>query len=228
MKKSYKIDSIFVLLLIAFFIYHLINIFVYLPRAPYDEVFYASIPLRLVNGESLIKDEWHLSQFSSLFSFFSVYLWSLIKSSSEGLILFLRCFYLLIHTSIAVVLYKFFDKYNYWAVCISLVFYMQVSYGIYAISYNSMFSNFLLLLTLVLLCIYRNKNKKIYLYVLSGLFYGSCCVNNPVFVSVFVFYLIACLLWRKRNKIIAFLDDRKKTVTKTARNKKKKNIKVIC
>ena len=34
-----------------------------------DEAFYPSVPLRLVNGESLVSGDWHLTQFALIFTY---------------------------------------------------------------------------------------------------------------------------------------------------------------
>ena len=180
-----------IVLLIGLFI-HLMFLFV--PHFLFDETFYASIPFRLANGDSLIQHEWHLSQFSALFSFLPVKAWLVFHGSTNGIILFLRCVYLFIHTAAATAIYIFFRSDRYWAIAAALVFYLQTPYKIYAISYNSMFALFLLLFTLGLLSVFRKASLCAYLF--SGICFGACCINNPAFCIIIVLYPIVFLLWK--------------------------------
>lgn len=165
-----------------------------------DETHYATVPFRLMNGDSLVQHEWHLTQFASLFSYLPVRIWMAIKGSADGIFVFLRCVYLTIHTSVAVLIYRFFKQYGKWAILASMMFYVQITYRIQAISYQSMFAIFLLLLTLCLLSIYQNSSTRS--YVFAGVCFGCCCVCNPLFCLVFVLYLLGCALWTKRQVIV--------------------------
>ena len=143
MNKSKRINNLFLAAMLIGLLFHLLVLFV--PHFLFDETFYATIPFRLVQGDRLIRDDWHLSQFSSLFSYLPVRIWTAIKGSADGLIVFLRCVYLAIHTGAAVLVYRFFKEYRYWAILAAMMFYIQVPNDIHAISYHSMFALFLLL-----------------------------------------------------------------------------------
>ncbi len=202
-KKLKKHDILFIISLLSVLLIHIFFLFV-VPFSD-DESYYPSVPLRLLNGDSLVQHEWHLTQFSSLFQYLPVYIWTAIKGSLDGVFIFLRCIYLSIHTTIAVVVYRFFRKYGVWAVMTSMMFYVQIAYRIQAINYQSMFVIFLLLLTLCILSIYQKTS--IRLYIFAGLCFGCCCVCNPFFCFAFVLYLIACVLWTKREVFIKCITD---------------------
>ena len=55
-----------------------------------DEAFYISVPVRLMNGDGLFTDEWHLSQLSSVLIYPAVRLFTLITGGTAGIILFIR------------------------------------------------------------------------------------------------------------------------------------------
>lgn len=196
-KRIKNTDFLFAFALLLGLLIHIYFVF----AAPFfdDESFYASIPFRLVNGDSLIQHEWHLTQFSSLFSTLPVYLWTALKGSADGIFVFLRFTYLIIHTIIAVIIYIFFRKHEKWAVIASIMFYAQASYRTLAISYQSMFVMFLLLLSLCLVSIYQKKS--VHLYLFAGICYGCCCVCNPLFCFAFVLYLLVCALWQNQERI---------------------------
>lgn len=222
MKKLLKnTDFLFVIAILAILIVHIYFLF----SIPFsdDESHYITVPFRLINGDSLVKNEWHLTQFASLFSYLPVRIFTAIKGSADGILIFTRCVYLAIHTSVAVVIYRFFREYGNWAILASMIFFGQVSYGIQAISYQSIFALSLLLFTLCLLSIYKKQSTKS--YILAGVCFACCCVCNPLFCLMFVLYLIACALWTKRqelaSKIVKTSNNKKKLTKKQKREQKK-------
>ena len=173
-------------------------IFAFLPHFLPDESFYTTIPYRLFCGDSLIRDEWHLSQFSSFFSFLPMSLWLTITSSADGLIIFLRLTYLALHTTATVVIYRLFREYKTWAIAASLIYYLQTPYKIYAISYHSMFALFLLFFSICLFLIYQNSSKK--RCCLAGASFAACCIGNPVFVITLLLYPVLWLVTKIRSR----------------------------
>ena len=162
-----------------------------------DESFYPTIALRLINGDSLVTDEWHLSQFSALFLYLPVKLWLAIRGSTNGIVLFLRCLYLCVHFGSAIGLYTFFRKHGWWAMLAALLFYSQSPMGIMSLNYNSLFALFLLTTCLLLLTICR-KPKNIF-FILTGACYACACVCNPIFCGVFLLYITLCLFFAYKN-----------------------------
>lgn len=197
-KKVKHTDLLFVIALLLCLLIH--SLFVFLVPYSEDESFYVTIPFRLLNGDSLVQQEWHLSQFSSLFTIIPVYIWTAIKGSVDGIFIFLRCLFLFMHTTLAITIYRFFKKYGVWAIMASMMFYVQVPYRFQAISYQSVFVAFVLLLTLCLISIYEKK--AVHFYIFAGISIGCCCVCNPIFCVAYVLYLLACALWTKRHELM--------------------------
>lgn len=212
LKKFKNKDLLFAIALIAVFLIHLVFVFL----IPYsdDESYYIITPFRLLNGDSLVQHDWHLTQFSSLFNFVPVYIWTAIKGSYDGIFIFIRSIYLAMHTTVAVVLYRFFKKYGFWSILASMMFYVQIPYRFLAINYQSMYAMSLMVLCLCLLKIYEKKS--IPFYIIVGVCIGCCCVCNPFFCAVYVLYIIGCALWTKRYEIIS-----KITSSKSSKNEKK-------
>ena len=190
-KKLNKYDFMFSIAMLAGLILHFACI--YSPDHFADETFHPTISLRLINGDSLISDEWHLTQFSSLFLYLPVRMWMAIKGSTEGLILFLRYFYLVIHTLMSCLVYGFFRKSRWYAIAGALVFYTQVPLRFLSPNHHSLLAVFLLLFTLTLVLIYEKDS--IFLYLFSGFCFGCCCVNNPFDCILFVLYIILCITY---------------------------------
>ena len=197
MKKIKKTDCLFAFVLLINLLIHIY--LVYAEPFLIDESFYAVIPFRLLNGDSLVQHEWNLTQFSSLFSYLPVYIWTAIKGSTDGILVFLRYTYLFIHTVTAVAIYAFFRKYEKWAIMASMMFYTQATYKTFAISYHSVFVIGLLILAFCLIKIYEQGSTRE--YVIAGVCFACCCICNPIFCAAFLLYLIACVLWTNRVKI---------------------------
>ncbi len=214
-KKHKNTDFLFIIALSLGMLLHVFFLFI----VPYfhDETHYATVPFRIVNGDSLIQHEWHLTQFASLFSYLPVRIWTAIKGSADGMFIFLRCVYLSIHTTVAVTIYRCFKQYGKWAIMASMMFYVQITYRIQAISYQSMFVVSLLLFTLCLLSVYQKQSTLSYIF--AGVCFGCCCVCNPLFCFAFVIYLIGCALWTKRQDIMESIINRK--VSHTEKKSKK-------
>ena len=75
-KRLQKSDLFFIAAMLCALTFHLTLIWA--PHHHYDETFYATVPYRLIIGDSLVQHEWHLTQFSSLFLYLPVRLWLLI------------------------------------------------------------------------------------------------------------------------------------------------------
>lgn len=196
MKKLQKTDLLFILAMVGVLTMHLLCIYGADHFA--DESFYPTIPLRLINGDSLVEDEWHLTQFASLFTYIPVRIFLAIKGSTEGIIVFLRFFYLAIHTIVSVCLYAFFRKHKTWAIAGTLFYYSQVPLRFMSANYHSILALSLLFMTMCLLALYEND--KLHLYLLAGVCFGCCCVCNPFECFIFAIYAIVCIVWKFKPK----------------------------
>lgn len=219
LKKQQKSDIIFILALFAGFLFHFIYVFEY----PYltDESYYLTIPLRLINGDSLIQHEWNMTQFSSLFQYLPVWLWLQIKGSTDGIIVFMRLIYLCIHTALTVAIYGVFRKYKTWAVLSAIIFYTQTSYKILAINYHSMFIIFMLLFTFCLMAIYEKQKPATYIF--AGICYGFSCICNPLFCVVYLLYIVGHFFFSRKIKNAAVKSNDITPNQKNPDNKKENN-----
>ena len=130
-----------------------------------------------------------MSQLSSLFTFLPVWIWTVLVGSADGLILFLRCLYLVVHLVLSLMVYRRFRHHGLWAVAAVLLYFTQTPYRILAFSYNSLLAIFTLLSGLCLLSISQHPTK--WKAFLTGLCLGGCCVCNPMFSAAYVAYLVA-------------------------------------
>lgn len=192
--KLKKNDWIFIVAIFVCSLLHFLCMFTPLPYN--DEVLYPTVALRFINGDNMIQHEWHLSQFSSLFSYFPVLIWLKIKGSTEGIIFFIRLLYLVVHTLTAFIIYRTFRRYKIWAVGAAILFYSQVAYRMFTIGYMSMGTVFLTLFSIALFSIYEKRTTRFYVYV--GICFALCCVCNPLYCVLYVVYIIVCIMWKRR------------------------------
>ncbi len=92
-----------IILVAAFAVYH-----VYLAHIGFhnpDETFYLTTAQRLLLGDSLIRDEWGLTQFSSLFQLIPLYLYERIAGTTEGIVLYFRLLFVAVHSLFGIFLY---------------------------------------------------------------------------------------------------------------------------
>lgn len=87
-----------------------------------DESFYLSIPYRLMNGDSLFTDEWHVSQLSGLLLLLPMKLFLLLTGSADGIILFFRQLYAVIKLIFyGYICYKL-RREKYWGIFAAVLF----------------------------------------------------------------------------------------------------------
>lgn len=157
-----------------------------------DESFYLTIPLRLCKGDALFVDEWNLSQMSAILTTPVIWLYVTITKSLDGIVLFMRFFYVVVHCAIAVLFYFRFRKLSWiGAVCSSLSFLLYVPFGIMTLSYNSM-----AIMGLVLCIIFLGPNesfRKIN-FVLAGISFSAAVLCCPYLAAVYFIYVISVVV----------------------------------
>ena len=77
-----------------------------------DEAFYLTIPYRLLQGDALLTEEWHLSQLSGLLLMPAVWFFTTLTGGTEGILLFMRCLCVITQTAAAAFLYHRLKSYS--------------------------------------------------------------------------------------------------------------------
>lgn len=164
-----------------------------------DESFYLTIPYRLIQGDKLIVDEWHPTQFglSILYPLVSIFL--KFKRDTEGIILFFRRLYILINTILTfVVFFLTKKKYKKASYLISTIYLIFCPFSINALSYFSL-PYLLLPITSLLLINYNSK----LVYLFSGFVFSLCVLCCPYLSIPFFIGSIYILLiyFKDKNNI---------------------------
>ena len=154
-----------------------------------DEAFYLTIPHRLVLGDSLFGNEWHLSQLSGFLLIPFVWLFRLITGSTDGIIFAARIVFFLYHAAATVAIYSRLRKYSFFSVFACALYFLYTPFNIMALSYDSMGVELLLLAGVLLAT--ADYQKKLQL-IFSGLAFAGAVLCNPYLAIVWLLYA-ACM-----------------------------------
>lgn len=157
-----------------------------------DEAFYLSIPIRLCQGDTLLVDEWHVSQLSAFLLYPVMKLYRLILGSGgEGIVLHFRYIYAFFQFVTALFLFsrwKRISKYGSFAA--ALLFLLFAPFSISALSYNSM--GLICVCLALTLAITAEKYRGLQ-QLLSGVFLACAVLCAPAFALVWPLYGLAVL-----------------------------------
>lgn len=154
-----------------------------------DEAFYLTIPYRLLQGDALLTEEWHLSQLSGFLLMPAVWIFTTLTGGTEGILLFMRCLCVIIQTAAALFLYsrlKAFSRLG--AAVAALGFVLFIPLSICALSYNSMGILFLTLSQVILIT-----GKSCRSYLPAGLCFAAAVLCCPYLLLVYGAYLLIVL-----------------------------------
>lgn len=158
-----------------------------------DESFYLTIPHRLLFGDSLLTDEWHLSQLSSFFQLLPVKLFVTLTGGTDGIILFMRYFFVVCWLTVAVIVYITLRRYGTAALAGTVFFAFTVPVDIPAVNYYSG-----LVMSAALLCcvLFWREKKEIGPagFILSGILLSCMVLNDPLDAVLYFIYSAAVLI----------------------------------
>ena len=157
-----------------------------------DEAFYLTIPYRLCQGDSLLVNEWHLSQTSGFLLLPAMRLHMLIFGSTEGIILHFRYLYTAVWGVSAAFFFYRLKSYTFWGAAIaSLMFMIYAPFGIMALSYNSM--GILFLLNTIIIAFTAKKHLRVQ-YVFAGISFAGAVLCCPYLAAVYVLFAVTALI----------------------------------
>lgn len=193
-KRLDRRDALFFLLLAAaaafFFVrarYGFANI---------DESFYPTIARRLTQGDTLLIDEWHVSQLSSVLLYLPVWLFERLNGGTDGIYLALRYLFVAVQSLVSAAVYLRLRQYGHaGAAAGALALAVYAPFGINALSYNS-FGVLFLALTGALLVPAEKESRAA--YFLAGLCFAGAVLCCPYLAFVYFLYALAVALLRKR------------------------------
>ncbi len=155
-----------------------------------DESFYVTIPHRLLQGDRLIVDDWHVSQFSSFMQYLPVKLYYEYNGSLEGVILFLRYLYVAFQALTLAVIYPFFRKFGWKGAAAWAIFGAYVPIMVLTLNYYT-----LCLWPAVIVCTVLCFSDKLnpFMCVLLGILTALSVLAEPLLALAFFLYTL--LVW---------------------------------
>ena len=164
-----------------------------------DEPFYFAIANRILQGDALFKDEWHLSQFSAVLRVPFVFIYKLFHGSTEGILLAMRFVYLSLHTAVGIFTYIRLKKYGYASVVAVVLYYIFELYPLCTFGYNATCIDSLVIAG-ILLADEEQLNKLP--LIVSGIFFSFAVLSCPYVAMLYAIYSLCVLFrffWQKKN-----------------------------
>ncbi len=164
-----------------------------------DEPFYFAIANRILQGDALFKDEWHLSQLSAVLRVPFVFLYKLFYHSTEGILLAMRIIYLFFHTVVGIFVYIRLKKYGYTSVVAVVLYYLFELYPLCTFGYNATCIDSLVIAGILL---FDEKQLNKLPLIVSGVFFSFAVLSCPYMAVLYVIYGLCALFrffWQKTN-----------------------------
>lgn len=158
-----------------------------------DETFYLSVPLRLLKGDHLLTDEWHVAQLSGFLLTPFLALFKLVRGDMEGVALAFRAFWLAMHLCVTALSYALLrPRSKPAAAAASLGYGLFCPFGIMALSYNTMGMAAVYLLVVLLFMGYHSRLANI----AKGFLLAISVLCNPYCLLLYAALLVCALLNR--------------------------------
>ncbi|MBR5427428.1 MAG: hypothetical protein IK118_03700 [Clostridia bacterium] len=158
-----------------------------------DEGFYYTITKRLAAGDRLFIDEWHLTQTSALFQYLPYRLYLLINGGSDGVMLFMRYFYLAADLALYWFYYLRFRDRSLAAALSAPLFCGFMFAGICAFGYYTMCLHCAALIWFLVCC--REKKVSVPAGIASGVILSAMVVMQPSFAGLYIVYSLFALVY---------------------------------
>ena len=156
-----------------------------------DEGFYLTIPYRLIQGDCLLVDEWHVSQLAGFLLIPVLKLYLLVFRSTEGIYLAFRYIYLCFLGATTVVSYMILRKRDQkLAVLACMIFFMFTPNYVKLLNYNSIGLMGVWLSVVLMLTQTRFVRTK---YVILGVLLAVVVLCNPYMALLYFLYTIICM-----------------------------------
>lgn len=162
-------------------------------NAAVDEAFHLTIPYRLLKGDRLILDEWHVTQTSGFLLTPLMALQRLMMGGTEQIALNFRAFWLVEHMTVMTAVYLLLEKRGCLAASVAAWMYgLFTPFGIMALNYNSMGVDAVLLLSILFLQGYDTWTADIF----KGFLLAVLALCNPYCVSLYAVLMVLSVVNR--------------------------------
>lgn len=174
-----------------------------------DESFYLTIPKRILQGDAILVEEWHVSQLSGILLVPIMAIYLLINPTAVGMMLHFRLIYVGLQAIVSLILYSRLKRYStVGALMGALIFMIYAPFGISALSYNSMGVELFALSTVLFVTRETGwgKYRGLFYDAIVGALFSAAVLCQPYLAALYFVYAICALVWSivlKRSKISA-------------------------
>ena len=194
------LDAAAAVLFFAFAVYYVFLSF--RSVAPADEGMYLTVPYRMMMGDKLILDEWHVSMFSGIFEYLPLKVFVAVTGGTAGVVRFFRLLYTVCKLVCCVYLYTNYRRYKAAALIGIAAFLAYDAFGSYTLSYYTMSVMGMLIVTTELA---SPKKKSMARLIFVGVVFACVVLIEPFSAFLYFFYtalVAARWLAHKRNKYL--------------------------
>ncbi len=158
-----------------------------------DESFYLTIPYRIILGDALLIDEWHASQLSAFLLYLPMKLFISITGSTDGIVLFFRCLYVVCQTAVSCFTYIRIKKYGKFPALISaLLFLTYVVEQVHMLDYYTMTIMGFQVTGLIL---FTDENLTKIKLIFTGIVFACTVTAQPFNSAVYFIYSLIVLIF---------------------------------
>ena len=166
-----------------------------------DEAVYFTIPHRLLLGDNLITEEWHLCQLCAVFQLLPVKFFMAVTGGTDGIILFLRHLFCIAKIIFYFYLYGKLRKYGLAAVFAAIAF---ASYDVLFIAAFNYYEMAVMSFALCASVLFLNERPGAFRLVFAGAVFACCVVNEPFAAFLYFGYTAACAVMLLKEKKKAY------------------------
>lgn len=170
-----------------------------------DEGYYYTVAQRLMLGDSILTDEWHLAQWFTVFIYLPFKAFVYFVGSTDGIILFFRYLFIVMQCSVSAVIYYRLRKHGLFSIFAAVIYFLHIPLTWMATSHNTIGIAFVVL-TGVLLAT-AEKFSKVICFII-GLLIAGAVLCNPSLVLIYILYTLCMIAYEgtknKKNRIFNF------------------------
>ena len=168
-----------------------------------DESFYFTVPHRLLRGENLLIDEYHVSQFLSMLTYLPFRLFYKINSGTQGIVICYRYLFVFLKMISSLFLYAKIRNKGFISIPITFTFCHFFAMGVPSCSYYNLGIIFLLLTSLLF---FSEKPKK-FTFFASGIMFSGLVLSYPLCALIYFVFLVIVFVRHKRTKKTALSEN---------------------
>ena len=155
----------------------------------HDEVFYYTVPQRVLQGDRFLVDEWHLSQLAYIFNILPYWVYCTFAGGTEGLILAMRYVFIAADLLFYAFMYVKLRRFRFAGVCAAALFCGLLPQAICSVSYYTVST-----MAFAAICIFLlidTGSPGAVKSVFAGVLLACAVLAEPLLIFVFGVYFIA-------------------------------------